>query len=283
VIHLRVIAVLSFCILSFSSLAAEESGQAAKFELENTHKVLIRSPSGEPYELIVSLPGSYDESSDRKYPVLYYTDAYWDAPLLTSLYLDLTFDKAIPEFIMVGISYPGDVNYSALRSRDLTPTKNITRNRDSGGGPDFLKFIKETVVPKIETEYRTQNNERAIAGWSFGGLFALYALYSDPSFFKRYIAISPATLWDDGFIGKLDDSFFSLNKELSARVFISYGEKEDENFSGAVAEFQKKIEDRQYKKIHLANYMVKNMGHAGSKSSGYAEGLVWIWKDIKAD
>ena len=267
--------------LTSSVILAAESQSAKKFELPHTHRVPIKSASGIAYELVISLPASYQSSPDKIYPVLYYTDAYWDAPLLSSIYLDLAFDKAIPEMIMVGLSCAGhEVNHSVLRTRDLTPTKDPGLERESGGGAEFLKFIKEAVVTKVEREYRVNTGERAIAGWSFGGLFVLYAMYQDPAFFNRYIAISPSVRWHNGFMSAVDDEFVKSHKELDARVFISYATNEDANFSATVADFQKRLADRKYAKLQLKNYVVEGMGHAGTKPTGYAQGLAWVWKDI---
>lgn len=277
----RVIVSLFLFLILSSDILANEVTTAKKFELPYTQKVSISSPSGTPYELIISLPASYKNSPNRRYPVLYYTDAYWDAPLLNSIYLDLVFDQAIPEFIMVGLSYPGDnLNYTALRTKDLTPTKDVRFVRDSGGGAEFLSFIKESVIQKIESEYRAEKSQRAIAGWSFGGLFALYAMYKEPHLFKRCVAISPAIPWNNEFINQVDDDFFKLNKTLNARVFISYGKNEDTNFVSVVSKFQNKLGDRKDNNLKVMNFSVENMGHAGAKSSGYAQGLIWVWKDI---
>ncbi len=283
-VNLRVIASLFLCLTLSATILASELNSAKNFELPYTQKISVTSLTGTSYELIVSLPASYKNSTDKRYPVLYYTDAYWDAPLLSSIYLDLVFDKAIPEFIMVGLSYPGkNPNYTALRTKDLTPTKDAAFVRDSGGGAAFLKFIKESIIPKIESEYRVEKSQRAIAGWSFGGLFALYAMYSEPRLFNRCVAISPAISWDNEFISQVDDDFFKSNKKFDARVFISYGEKENSAFISIVSDFQRKVEDRKDPNLKLMNFSVENMGHAGAKASAYAQGLIWVWKDIKPD
>jgi len=242
----------------------------------------MRSPSGIGYELVITLPASYKNSADKRYPVLYYTDAQWDAPLLNSIYSDLEFDRAIPEMVMVGITYSGEKpNYTLLRTKDYTPTKDKSLERDSGGGPVFLKFIKESVIPKVETKYRIDSNQRAIAGWSFGGLFALYAMYSEPELFKRCIAVSPAIPWNNEYISQMDDKFFKANKKFSARLFISYGQNESAPFVTSVSEFQNKIKNRKDSNLQLMIYSAENMGHAGTKASAYAQGLVWAWKDIQ--
>lgn len=281
-INVRIAVLFCLCSILPSQSSAAELNSAASFKLPHTHKVAISSPSGIPYELVISLPASYKESPGKRYPILYYTDAQWDAPLLNSIYLDLVFDRAIPEFVMVGITYSGvNPDYTALRTKDLTPTKDKNFVRDSGGGEVFLKFIKESVIPKIESEYRIDANQRAIAGWSFGGLFALYAMYSEPQLFKRCIAVSPAVPWDNEYISQVDDKFFKSNSKFNARIFISYGQNEAQTFVASVSKFQNKIKNRQGSNLQLMNYRVENMAHAGAKASAYAQGLVWAWKDIQ--
>lgn len=268
-------------IFSIQALASDPDS-VTSFALPNTQKVTMKSPSGIGYELVITLPASYKNSADKRYPVLYYTDAQWDAPLLNSIYSDLEFDRTIPEMMMVGISYSGEKpNYTLLRTKDYTPTNDKSFERDSGGGPAFLKFIKESVIPKVETEYRIDSNRRAIAGWSFGGLFALYAMYSEPELFKRCVAISPATQWHREYISQLDDEFFKSNKTLNVRLFISYAQNENAEFVASVAGFQNKLENRKMPQLQLMNYSVENMRHAGAKASAYAQGLAWVWADIK--
>lgn len=275
--------VLSFLMLlnefSFSA-PVNEIDTSRTFELSHTHRVALNSASGTAYELVVSLPASYKASPDKKYPVLYYTDAYWDAPLLSAIYLDLAFDGLIPEMIMVGLSYSGDKpDYPTLRRYDLTLSKDISDRRPSGGGDAFLAFIKTAVIPKIERDYRAESDNRTLAGWSLGGLFTIYTMYKEPDLFNRHIAISPSISWNSGFINQIDDEYFRTKKELESRLFVSYAADENFAFKSAISDFQIKLDKRNYRKQSLMNYVVENMGHAGGKSVGYSQGLVWIWKD----
>jgi len=59
----------------------------------------------------------------------------------------------------------------------------------AGGADNFKKFMQEELVPFIDSNYRTVKNDRTIAGLSFGGLFAAYVLFAEPSLFQRYILI----------------------------------------------------------------------------------------------
>jgi predicted alpha/beta superfamily hydrolase len=270
--------ILLAAIISMPSLATEPQ---KPFTLNNTQLVpLASAKTNIHYELVITLPSSFKSAPDKKYPVLYYLDAYWDAPLVNSVYGSLVYDAHAPEFIMVGISYAGEnVNYDKERLRDLTPTKVVSRG-ESGGASELLRFIKESIVPFVEKNYRGDSNQRALSGSSLGGLFTLYAMYQDPVFFKRYIAISPAADWDGGYLATLDAAYAKQNKALNARLFLSYSTAEYKLFGDPIAAFQQQIKKRNYKNLHLMNYVMQNVRHASVKPDGYVRGLIWAWKDI---
>jgi predicted alpha/beta superfamily hydrolase len=101
--------------------AVSAGAQAANkpFVLANTQIIPVRSTStGKAHELVVVLPASYAANPGKTYPVLYYLDAYWDTPLLTATYGNLIYDNQVPEFIMVGLSYPSGANYDVERRKD---------------------------------------------------------------------------------------------------------------------------------------------------------------------
>jgi hypothetical protein len=256
--------------------------QERHFTLSNTHFTELKSElTGRDHELIVFLPPSYESSPDKSYPVLYFMDAYWEMPLLSSIHGQLVFDNVIPEMIMVGFSYPGeDTNYGDLRARDLTPTKVEKNNPNSGGASRFLQFIEEVVIPRIESDYRADKNNRALSGSSLGGLFALYAMYEKPDLFKRFIAISPAAGWDNNYLFTRDDTYAANSDSLSVRLFLSYGGDEYLPFREPIIAFQEKISGRNYKGLALLNYIIEGERHSGVKSEGYSRGLRWVFKDI---
>ena len=69
---------------------------------------------------------------------------------------------------------------------------------ESGGAPLLLRSLGEEIVPFIEANYRTSPADRGLAGYSYGGLFVLYALFHKPEMFTRYFAGSP-TMRDELF------------------------------------------------------------------------------------
>jgi uncharacterized protein len=247
-----------------------------QFVIQNSEIISIRSKStGRDHELVVVYPASYTANPDKKYPVLYYLDAYWDTPSLVSTYGNLLYDRDIPEFIMVGLSYPSSMNYGEVRRIDYTFT---AAEKNSGKGQLFLDFIQKEVAPLIEAKYRGEKTDRVLAGSSLGGLFTISTAYKLPDFFAGYIAISPAAMWDDGALARLDSEYAKQHKALNGRMFISYGSAEYKPFRDPIISFQKQIAARHYKGLELLNYGMEGLDHAGVKSEGYARGLIWVWK-----
>ncbi len=249
------------------------------FVLGNTQIIPIHSKfTGRDHELVVVLPDSYAANPDKTYPVLYFLDAYWDTPLMVSTYGNLVYDKQVPEFIMVGLSYPSTANYGAERLIDYTfsgpaPT--------SGKGAAFLEFIKREVAPLIETTYRGAKTDRVISGNSLGGLFAIATAYKAPGFFAGHIAVSPAVDWDNGALAKYDQAYAEHNKRLDARMFVSYGTAENAAFRGPIIQFQQHLAARKYQDFGLQNYAMEGLEHVSVKGDGYVRGLMWVWKPKK--
>lgn len=257
-----------------------QASQAARqFVLENTQIIPVQSKAtGKAHELIVSLPASYAAHPEKTYPVLYYLDAYWDTPLLTSVRNNLVYDNLAPEFIMVGLSYPTGSNYDLERRRDYTFT---STDADSGKGAAFLDFITKEAAPLIEARFRADKTGRVIGGNSLGGLFALAAAYKAPGFFEGHIAISPAASWDHDALAKLDDAWARDHKALAARIFISYGTLEYPTFREPIAAFQKQLAARHYQGTALQNYSMEGLDHTTVKPDGYVRGLIWTWQPRK--
>lgn len=158
--------------------------------------VTLKSPAlGEERTVFVLAPPSYDRS-DRRYPVVYFTDGEQTLPLLATAARFLADAGRMPEAILVGLSHPD-------RARDLTPTHGkllqdggvAVPYETSGGADRFLAFLAQDLVPWVDRSYRTEPF-RILAGHSLGGLFALYAAASRPGLFQAAIAASPALTWD---------------------------------------------------------------------------------------
>jgi hypothetical protein len=264
--------------LGVATTASAEQTQK-KFVLGNTDIVSVKSAyTGQTHELIIVFPDSYWSNPNKKYPVLYFTDGYWDTPLLAAAYGNLLYDKMAPEFIMVGLSYPDGTNYGSARVRDYTYTA-MWMAPGSGKGDQFLNFLEKEVAPLIESKYHGDKDNRTLAGASLGGLFTLGAAMKTPDFFTGYIALSPAVIWDGGAVFKLEDALAKQSAQLKARMFISVGSLESAQFRGSIEQFEQQLASHQYKGLQLQSVTVEGMGHGTSKLEGYLRGLKWVWQN----
>ncbi|MEN0035430.1 MAG: alpha/beta hydrolase-fold protein [Cellvibrio sp.] len=270
----QLLLVITVLVFGCTSAFAQQTNR--QFVIQNTEIIPIHSKhTGRDHELVIVYPASYASNPNKKYPVLYYLDAYWDTPSLVSTYGNLSYDRDIPEFIMVGLSYPSSTNYGKERRIDYTFT---AAEENSGKGQLFLDFIQKEVAPLIETKYRGEKTDRVLGGSSLGGLFTISTAYKTPDFFTGYIAISPAAMWDKGALARLDNEYAKQHKALNGRMFISYGTDEYKPFLDPIISLQKQIAARKYTGLELLNYRMEGLDHAGVKSEGYARGLIWVWK-----
>jgi predicted alpha/beta superfamily hydrolase len=226
------------------------------------------------YLLQVMLPAGYDKSN-KKYPVLYLQDSQWDFPLVSALYGQQYFDGFIPETIIVGITWGGtNPNPDSLRARDYTPTKEA-RTPQSGGAANYLSFIKNEAIPFVEANYRADKNDRILMGCSLGGLFTLYALFTEPTLFQRYVAATPAIGWDNEVIYKYEKQYFDSKPSATAKLFICEGGVE--RGVPSYEKFIKQLSQRNYKQLQFKSRILENIGHSGTKGEGYERGLQYVF------
>lgn len=243
--------------------------------IASTQKHSLKSDiAGQEYELLIHLPGNYEQQKEKTYPVLYLLDAQWDFPLVTGLYGSQYYDGFIPGLIIVGITWGGrDPNPGQLLFRDFTPA---VQNGPPGTGnaEKFLSFIKKELIPYIDSKFRTKKDDRVLVGSSLGGLFTLYALYSDPSLFSRYILTSPALQWGNSIIQEYEKVYAAKKIPLKAKLFMAHGELEN---PGPFEIFAERVRSRNYEGLDMQTRILDNTGHSGTKAEGYARGLQWVF------
>lgn len=154
--------------------------------------------------LFIYLPNNYHIDTAKSYPVHYLTDA----PTTSNVYFDLlrlhSTMKYVPECIVVGLS-------SDDRNLNLSPDK---------GAYQYLEFIKNEVIPYIESNYRTKSF-KVLSGHSLGGDFVIYTMLKHPSLFNAYIAGSPGPLAP--ILELLDNEEFALNDQEYRFFYTSVG------------------------------------------------------------
>ena len=248
------------------------------FTLEHTEvRDLPFKGPGRQYQIQIALPASYHEQKDRRYPVIFVTDGYWDFPMLVGTHNNFIYDKVSPECIIVGLGYAGkDLNYGTLRTWDLTPAPVADSPDNSGHAAEYLALLTQEIIPLVEREYRADPHHRILAGSSYGGLFTLYAMLTTPETFSAYIAVSPATAAANGWIFDYEAKFAKSARPIQARLFISGAENEWPQFLDAIKRFGQRLDGRQYSGLHCSFELIKGERHAGTKAEAYARGMRYV-------
>ncbi len=240
------------------------------------------------YKILVAKPKNYPESTDA-YPTLYVLDANWHFGLVTQLLRTMQIYGELPEILVVGIAYPTEIEGDlwALRARDYTPTEDkewpasFTETyglpltelpQASGGSSDFLSFIRHELVPLIDSKYRVDAQDRAIAGWSLGGLCALHALFDEPDLFSRYMILSPSIWWDDKIILTYEEEFAANSSRLPVKLFFSVGDQEGAMITN-MALLLDIIEKRNYRALDLTKLLLENETHWTVVANSYSRGV----------
>ena len=140
------------------------------------------SPETKPrYNLFVRLPEGYADASGKRYPIVYLLDGDSLFPLLAAQHLFMTIDDGTPEAIVVGIGYGSFAPEVNRRDRDYVE-----------GSDGFHRFLKERLIPAVESRVRADPDRRILFGQSRGGRLVLRSAFADPDLFWGRIASNPS-------------------------------------------------------------------------------------------
>lgn len=167
---------------------------------------LVPAAGGEPYRIFLFIPAETPPAEG--WPLLITTDGNATFPFaVASLVTQAPYPTGtnVGWGVVAAIGYPTDSPYDALRRAwDLGPPPIKTYPPYHEGGPvvriggtgALLAFIEDELLPFIAGKVAIDDSRRTLFGHSFGGLFALYALFSRPGLFANWVAASPTIYWE---------------------------------------------------------------------------------------
>lgn len=242
------------------------------FDPALTRNFTIESSSiGATYPIQVALPENYNTSGE-KFSTIYVLDGEQDFDLVASTCKSLSDRYSVRNVLVVSIGYGRN------RSIDYTPTKT---GSSTGGAPEFLAFIENELIPKIEHDFivETTRESRAILGHSFGGLFGAYAFAAKNSVFGNYIMLSPS-LWFDNEVSMLLEKQNRVdNKDTRHLVFMGIGEAENNGKMQAPFEAYYQILHDNYSDMSLSQNREDDLSHMGSKDPNIVKGLNFYFQN----
>lgn len=191
---------------------------------------------GREYDLTVLLPPSYASSPERRYPVLFTTDAPQSMLLMRGYQLRMrASERGLEDAIIVGLGYAVGDSGTYSRRRDYTPSPHgdIDAASDKPGVPvkygeaeGYRLHLRDEVFPFLEAAYRIDPKRRIYAGHSYGGLFGTHVLLTEPAMFEKYILMSPSLWYDRRLMIARERGFSMRNKDLPAQVYFMIGGEE---------------------------------------------------------
>ncbi len=199
------------------------------FELDSAHV-------GDRFAIWVTKPVDYDRDASTRFPAIYVTDGNTSAAMLAPYAAHTAFDLigAFQPYVQVTVGYAPDkaADWLTLRNRDLVPADEpappsmiaavaadaetagwtqaehdeYIRSIHEGRAAQFLAFLEEELRPVIDERYRIDPASSGHFGYSYGGLFCLFALMRRSPMFRRYGAGSPGVLHADSQIFRLEQA-----------------------------------------------------------------------------
>ncbi|MGL4316765.1 MAG: alpha/beta hydrolase [Pseudomonas sp.] len=192
-------------VLGALLLGGLTAAHAEPVALDSTEQWTMKSAEGREYRIMISLPEG-DVPYTGGYPVIYVVDGN---ALFPALHAAKRVQDRLKSSIVVAIGYPSDTPYDFnRRAFDLSPPQPAERNDPPQGGQDlFLDFIEQRLMPKVNQRFKVDQDQRSLVGWSFGGMFGIYTLFTRPALFQHVVAISPSLWWRDRYLMEHERAF----------------------------------------------------------------------------
>jgi predicted alpha/beta superfamily hydrolase len=278
---------INLCLLLFACLFSNillaqknDSTKVTIAEIRIIHSTILN----EDRKIYVYNP---DISPSQPLPVLYLLDGE-NISLIAGIVDYLSQNSELPPMIIVGIG-----NFEYDRIRDLSNTHTLfnmdgttdsIRWKTSGGGENFLQFVKEELMPYVEKNYKTSPN-KIFLGHSLGGLLSIHCLLTHPEMFTSYIAVSPSLWWDNESIFKNNDLLFK-NKALNNKTLFFSDGNEGTVFNKSVVKLQSILQQKKITGLRYEYIPYPNETHNSELVKATQDGLQFVfenWKPAKTD
>ena len=226
----------------------------------------------------IQLPAAYFKNPDKKYPTAYLVDGNFYFPMMSAVTEQYEFTGLMKSVILVGIGYKSFQMMDSLRARDYLYPKALPSDEvvTEGGGHKFFDFITKELIPKVDADYRTQKDDKALLGHSFGGYFVLYSLMNQlqnkRNDFKTFISASPSLWYNNFYLNRLPVLLSENNSSLN--VFVTVGGKEDPTWSvKPVNDLSEKIQEKKIKGLQFQSRVYNHLNQMDVAVLSFTMGL----------
>ena len=272
---MKLIKTIILFVSTFSSLVciAQNVGDSYS-KAYPTEKIKLKSSYVSDREYIIHVTNTIDSIiPGKKYPVLYYTDAWVSADYFNLMGNFLINSKEIDPVILVGISFDANIDeWVKFRRQDFIP--NLTNSDSINGAKNFLNFIKKELMPYVEQNYPANSTDRGFFGYSLGGLFATWVLKEDPMLFKRIGIGSPWLADKDYLLLKNPTLLNNINIIQDLKVFVEYGTLESEEMKYGAETLYRLLNDNN--NIQLTKFILEG-SHLSATPETWSKALTYLY------
>ena len=227
-------------------------------KINNKH-VNIRCPKTDIKELPVVILHAYNEEEGRA-----------------------VFEKCeklqCPNFILVSIS---NLDWNHEMTPWFAPKLNQHDEDCLGKANEYIPELTTEIIPRVE-DYIKKNLQKdityyAIAGYSLGGLFAVYATYKTEIFKK--VASASSSFWFPNFVEFIKEN--KMKSEIQT-MYFSLGNKESKvrnQVLATVEEHTKEVENIYHSQGIKTIYEENEGNHFHEADLRMAKGIKWILEE----
>lgn len=282
--RIRAALVLLLVLVTAMSVSLPSSASETKSLCSKSDHLTVQLPdpvSRRRYEIYVSLPADYSESSGKTYPLVIIADGGRAFPTLSCDARALANSNAIDQAVIVGLSYALGENLEDSRRRDYTPVALPSSGKLYGGAAAYQRYLGDVVLPYLQDHYRVASNRRIFWGHSYGGLLGARILLTEPSLFQTYLLGSPSFWFADEAIFDLEAGYAEGHHQLNAEALLYVGSLETGGYDSAHREksrdmvagmhkFEERLRSRGYSGLRISSTVIPGKDHIGSARPGFA-------------
>lgn len=239
---------------------------------------VVSEATDRKYHIYIRLPEDYDPKASARYPVIYLLDGDSLFPLLAPTHLFLTYDEQLPEAVIVGISYGGfDPSINKRHIDFSAPAADAAPGED--GAPGFLSFLKDDLLPAVESRYNIDPSKRVLLGQSRGGYFVLWSALEAPDLFWGRIASNPS--FTPGRTRFFADA--STHSRSDLKVVLASGSRDTDLRKRNAVEWVQTWQDHADAPWQVKLLVIQDGTHAASIGETYRQAMLWLFsKEVAA-
>ncbi|MCP4215704.1 MAG: alpha/beta hydrolase [bacterium] len=244
------------------------------------------------FKIVVYLPRDYDKNSEKSYPVIYQLDGNIHGRFTANLMARFSCNGSVStEAIVVGIGYFFN-GWGNNKVRDYTYPPPKSRSgfwgrEGAGGGLKFHTFLKDRLIPYIDSLFRTDNTRygRTLMGHAIGGYFVLFTMLSEYQIeltgsapFKNFIAVSPSIFYAREYLFDLEARLVAFKvPSLPVNLYMSMSDIEEKTPIKYFPFLCRRLNRRGHKGFVFKAESLKKLRHLETVKPGYSNGLKFVF------